>query len=76
LIFILFWVKVKKRLIMSFFVLDSFISIFNDNDEIFLYYGKEKNTQVLAQVYQKRKIPDSPGGFRFERTKEKNSRII
>jgi len=61
---------------MSFFVLDSFISIFNDNDEIFLYYGKEKNTQVLAQIYQKRKSPDSPGSFRFERTKEKNSRII
>ena len=42
----------------------------------FLDYEKKAYAKVASQVYQKRKIPDSPGGFRFERTKEKNSRII
>ena len=58
---------------MSFFVLNSFVGFFYKKD--FLCYGEEI-AKITSQIYQKRKVPDSPGGFKYRRTKEKNSRII
>jgi len=55
---------------MSFLFLDYFISFFTR--KIFFGYGKKENAKIASQIYQKRKSPDSPGSFGFERARETN----
>ena len=44
---------------------------------IFLYYGKEKTyAKITPQIYQKRKSPNSPGGFRYKRAGEIDFRVV
>ena len=46
-----------------------------ENVKIFNLIEKE-DAGVNSIIYQKRKGEDSPGGFRFERTRKTNSRVI
>jgi len=36
----------------------------------------EENAEVNTQTYSQGKGPDSPGSFRFEKTKRINSKIV
>lgn len=39
-------------------------------------YGQEENTEKYQKIYSFRKSPDSPGSFRYEKTRRINSRTI
>ncbi len=43
---------------------------------IFLLYGRKTYTQIVSQVYQKRKSSNPSGGFRFKETRRINQQII
>ncbi len=60
---------------MCLFFISSFSSLTFLREVIFLSYEKTY-AQIALQVYQKRKSPNSSGGFGFEETKRINQQII
>jgi len=44
--------------------------------KLFILNGKEEIAGIVTQIYSKREGSDSPGGFRFKRTRKNNPRTL